>query len=161
MLQVRWREDLHGTIPSKTTVVPTSLQISDTNVARPAPLFTVFLFIQVTQDYNAAFTGLNAAMIDYYGSSNFKAFSDCGLDLGWSHKNASNPPQWPENDCYHTCATTCATAEPIATNGTNGLSGSAAPTPTPTGGAMGMNGASIFVATISTIVCSLVIALSL
>ncbi|CAE6392027.1 unnamed protein product [Rhizoctonia solani] len=35
-------------------------------------------------------------MIEYYGGSNFKAFSDCGLDLGWSHPNATNPPQWPE-----------------------------------------------------------------
>ncbi|CAE6512269.1 unnamed protein product [Rhizoctonia solani] len=64
----------------------------------------------VTQDYNAAFTGLNAAMIEYYGGNNFKAFSDCGLDLGWSHPNATNPPQWPEGDCYHTCATTCNSA---------------------------------------------------
>ncbi|KAH7343817.1 Six-hairpin glycosidase-like protein [Rhizoctonia solani] len=66
----------------------------------------------VTQDYNAAFTGLNAAMIDYYGHSKFKAFTDCGLDLGWSHPNASNPPQWPENDCYHTCNTNCVKTNP-------------------------------------------------
>ncbi|KAG8966289.1 hypothetical protein FRC03_012191 [Tulasnella sp. 419] len=46
-------------------------------------------------------------MIDYYGTSNFKAFTDCGLDLGWSHPNASNPPHWPDNDCYHTCNTGC------------------------------------------------------
>jgi hypothetical protein len=77
---------------------------------------------QVTQDYNAAFTGLNAAMIDYYGGGKFKAFSDCGLDLGWSHPNASNPPQWPENDCYHTCATTCAVQ--TSTNSSSGNSGS-------------------------------------
>ncbi|KAF8681428.1 Glycosyl hydrolase family 9 [Rhizoctonia solani] len=83
----------------------------------------------VTQDYNAAFTGLNAAMIEYYGASNFKAFSDCGLDLGWSHPNATNPPQWPEGDCYHTCATTCNTAvsgggsNPNNSNNTAGSSG--------------------------------------
>ncbi|KAG9047540.1 hypothetical protein FS837_002064 [Tulasnella sp. UAMH 9824] len=64
-------------------------------------------FTEVTQDYNAAFTGLNAAFIDYYGKSNFKAFTDCGLDLGWSHPNATNPPNWPDNDCYHTCNTNC------------------------------------------------------
>ncbi|KAG8956487.1 hypothetical protein FRC00_004866 [Tulasnella sp. 408] len=64
-------------------------------------------FTEVTQDYNAAFTGLNAAFIDYYGKSNFKAFSDCGLDLGWSHPNATNPPNWGDNDCYHTCNTNC------------------------------------------------------
>ncbi|GAB1520078.1 hypothetical protein RhiTH_003151 [Rhizoctonia solani] len=83
----------------------------------------------LTQDYNAAFTGLNAAMIEYYGASNFKAFSDCGLDLGWSHPNATNPPQWPEGDCYHTCATTCNTAvsgggsNPNNSNNTAGSSG--------------------------------------
>lgn len=64
-------------------------------------------FTEVTQDYNAAFTGLNAAFIDYYGKSNFKAFTDCGLDLGWSHPNASNFPNWGDNDCYHTCNTNC------------------------------------------------------
>lgn len=60
-------------------------------------------------------------MIEYYGGSNFKAFSDCGLDLGWSHPNASNPPQWPENDCYHTCATNCAVQ--TSTNSSSGGSG--------------------------------------
>ncbi|KAF8607612.1 Six-hairpin glycosidase [Ceratobasidium sp. AG-I] len=121
---------------------------------------SAYEFTEVTQDYNAAFTGLNAAMIDYYGSSNFKAFSDCGLDLGWSHKNASNPPQWPENDCYHTCATTCAAVvpEPTGTNGTIGLVGPETPTPTPTGGAARIGAASIYVASISTIVCSIVVA---
>ncbi|KAG8957047.1 hypothetical protein FRC03_010585 [Tulasnella sp. 419] len=48
-------------------------------------------------------------MIDYYGHGNFKAWTDCGLDLGWSHPNATNPPQWPANDCYHTCNTNCTT----------------------------------------------------
>jgi hypothetical protein len=70
----------------------------------------------VTQDYNTAFTGLNAAMIEYYGGSNFKAFSDCGLNLGWSHPNATNPPQWSNNDCYHTCATDC--TRQVSTNST-------------------------------------------
>ncbi|KAG8793235.1 hypothetical protein FRC12_003452 [Ceratobasidium sp. 428] len=80
---------------------------------------------QVTQDYNAAFTGLNAAMIEYYKSTGneFKPFSDCGLDLGWSHPNATNPPQWPENDCYHTCATTCSAAVVNNTQPDNAESG--------------------------------------
>ncbi|RUP43979.1 hypothetical protein BC936DRAFT_150115 [Jimgerdemannia flammicorona] len=46
---------------------------------------------------------LPALLIDYCGSQNFKPFTDCGLDLGWSHPNASKPPSWPANDCYHTC----------------------------------------------------------
>lgn len=74
--------------------------------------------LQVTQDYNAAFTGVNAAMIDYYGQQNFKAFTDCGLDLGWSHPNASNFPNWPADDCYHTCNTGCTST--LATNTTAG-----------------------------------------
>jgi endoglucanase len=86
------------------------------------PILT-FLIAQVTQDYNAAFTGLNAAMIEYYGASKFQAFSDCGLDLGWSHPNATNPPQWPANDCYHTCATNCTTQ--ASTNSTAGSGSSA------------------------------------
>lgn len=68
---------------------------------------SAYEFTEVTQDYNAAFTGLNAAMIDFYGHSKFQPFTDCELDLGWSHHNASDPPQWPENDCYHTCNTDC------------------------------------------------------
>ncbi|QRV78636.1 endoglucanase [Ceratobasidium sp. AG-Ba] len=80
----------------------------------------IYSTLQVTQDYNAAFTGLNAGMIEYYTSTggSFKAFSDCGLDLGWSHPNASSPPNWPEGDCYHTCATTCSI--PDQTGGSNG-----------------------------------------
>ncbi|CAE6507355.1 unnamed protein product [Rhizoctonia solani] len=49
---------------------------------------------------------------DEYRAPKFKAFTDCGLDLGWSHPNASNPPQWPENDCYHTCNTNCVKTVP-------------------------------------------------
>ncbi|CCO26481.1 similar to beta-1,4-endoglucanase [Rhizoctonia solani AG-1 IB] len=93
----------------------------------------------VTQDYNAAFTGLNAAMIEYYGGSNFKAFSDCGLDLGWSHPNATNPPKWPEGDCYHTCATTCNTA--VSGGGSNPSSSNSNNTNGSTGGNQSGNGA--------------------
>lgn len=95
----------------------------------------------MTQDYNAAFTGLNAAMIEYYGTSNFKAFSDCGLDLGWSHPNATNPPQWPEGDCYHTCATTCTTQTATNSTGTTGSSGSGSGS----SGSSGSSGASMTV----------------
>ncbi|GAB1520077.1 hypothetical protein RhiTH_003150 [Rhizoctonia solani] len=80
----------------------------------------ILRFAQVTQDYNAGFTGLTAAMIDYYGHTKFKAFTDCGLDLGWSHPNASNPPQWPADDCYHTCNTGCVKSTPNGPNSTTG-----------------------------------------
>ncbi|CAE6439520.1 unnamed protein product [Rhizoctonia solani] len=117
---------------------------------------------QVTQDYNAAFTGLNAAMIEYYGGSNFKAFSDCGLDLGWSHPNATNPPQWPEGDCYHTCATTCNAAVSGGGSGSNSSTNSSSST---TGGNKSGNGAVIdkhaagftLVAVISGVIASLVL----
>ncbi|KDN50952.1 hypothetical protein RSAG8_00581, partial [Rhizoctonia solani AG-8 WAC10335] len=117
-------------------------------------------YTEVTQDYNAAFTGLNAAMIEYYGGSNFKAFSDCGLDLGWSHPNATNPPQWPEGDCYHTCATTCNAAVSgggsNSSNNPNTTSGS-------TGGNTSSNGAAVnkyalgftFAAVVSGVIASL------
>jgi hypothetical protein len=68
-------------------------------------------YSEVTQDYNAAWTGAIAGLIDYYGSENFEPFTDCDLDLGWSHPNASAPPKWPEEDCYHTCNKGCPRGE--------------------------------------------------
>ncbi|BDA42119.1 Endoglucanase B [Coccomyxa sp. Obi] len=58
---------------------------------------------EVAIDYNAAFTGAIARLVDFY--SDMQPFSDCTLDLGWSHKNATlaNKPNWPANDCYHGC----------------------------------------------------------
>ncbi|KAG1117567.1 hypothetical protein G6F42_013404 [Rhizopus arrhizus] len=64
-------------------------------------------YSEVTQDYNAAWTGAIAGLIDFYGSQKFEPYTDCDLDLGWSHPNASEPPAWPEDDCYHTCNTGC------------------------------------------------------
>ncbi|KAJ3128768.1 hypothetical protein HK098_003534 [Nowakowskiella sp. JEL0407] len=67
-------------------------------------------YTEVTQDYNAAFTGALAGLIRYYtnkkggsGAEVLKAFSDCNLDLGWNHPNATGKPSYPADDCYHTC----------------------------------------------------------
>jgi len=111
-----------GTTPTRILGKPPNIQMSFLWSAIPT-LFQVFTpsLLQVTEDYNAAFTGLNAAMIDFYGHSKFKAFTDCGLDLGWSHANASNPPQWPENDCYHTCNTNCVKTTPEDENTTGNI----------------------------------------
>ncbi|KAI7867723.1 Six-hairpin glycosidase-like protein [Spinellus fusiger] len=68
---------------------------------------TNYEYSEVTQDYNAAWTGAIAGLIDYYGHDMFEPYTDCGLDLGWSHPNASSPPLWPEDDCYHTCNKGC------------------------------------------------------
>ena len=38
-------------------------------------------------DYNAAFTGAVARLVDFY--DNMRPFSDCTLDLGWTHPNAN------------------------------------------------------------------------
>ncbi|KAJ3023150.1 hypothetical protein HKX48_004091 [Thoreauomyces humboldtii] len=63
-----------------------------------------YTFTEVTQDYNAAFSGLAAGLIDHYGAANFKAASDCGLDLGWGNPNATKSlPVYQKGDCYHTC----------------------------------------------------------
>ena len=43
--------------------------------------------MQVAIDYNAGFTGAIARLVDYYGDQ--KLFSDCTLDLGWDHPNAT------------------------------------------------------------------------
>lgn len=42
---------------------------------------------EVAIDYNAGFTGAIARLVDYYKDQ--KLFSDCGLDLGWDHPNAT------------------------------------------------------------------------
>lgn len=42
---------------------------------------------EVAIDYNAAFTGALARLVDYY--QDMHPFSDCSLDLGWSHANAT------------------------------------------------------------------------
>ncbi|KAJ3038017.1 hypothetical protein HDV00_001061 [Rhizophlyctis rosea] len=66
-----------------------------------------YVYTEVTQDYNAAFSGALAGLIDYYGTANFQRASDCGLDLGWSHPNAltggRSKPVYASGDCYHTC----------------------------------------------------------
>ncbi|CAO3608153.1 unnamed protein product [Cunninghamella echinulata] len=68
-------------------------------------------YSEVTQDYNSAWSGAIAGLIDYYGTEKFEPYSDCGLDLGWNHPNASTPPMWPEDDCYHTCNKGCPRGE--------------------------------------------------
>ena len=42
---------------------------------------------EVAIDYNAGFTGAVARLVDYYKDQ--KLFSDCSLDLGWDHANAT------------------------------------------------------------------------
>ena len=42
---------------------------------------------EVAIDYNAAFTGAVARLVDFY--DNMRPFSDCTLDLGWTHPNAN------------------------------------------------------------------------
>jgi hypothetical protein len=64
-------------------------------------------YSEVTQDYNAAWTGAIAGLIDFYGADKFEPYTDCELDLGWSHPNASKAPAWPADDCYHTCNKGC------------------------------------------------------
>ncbi|KAJ3045032.1 Endoglucanase [Rhizophlyctis rosea] len=64
-----------------------------------------YVYTEVTQDYNAAWTGLLAGLIEFYGVDKFQAASDCGLNLGWDHKNAvaSKKPVYGQGDCYHSC----------------------------------------------------------
>lgn len=42
---------------------------------------------EVAIDYNAAFTGALARLVDFY--TDMEPFSDCTLDLGWTHSNAT------------------------------------------------------------------------
>ncbi|KAJ3144927.1 hypothetical protein HDU86_001319 [Geranomyces michiganensis] len=95
-----------------------------------------YVYTEVTQDYNAALTFATAGLIDYYSAAKFKPFSDCNLDLGWSHPNATqaNKPKYSETDCYHTCApcvklangTFVSSASPAAATG-NGTASSSTP----------------------------------
>ena len=59
-------------------------------------------YTEVTQDYNAAFTGALAALVEIHGG---KPFSHCNLDFGWDHPNAEKEKRavWPDDDCYHKC----------------------------------------------------------
>jgi hypothetical protein len=68
-------------------------------------------YSEVTQDYNAAWTGAIAGLVDFYGFDKFEPYTDCGLDLGWTHPNASAQPTWPADDCYHTCNKGCPRGE--------------------------------------------------
>ena len=54
---------------------------------------------EVAIDYNAAFTGAIARLVDFYDG--MKPFSDCTLELGWSHPNASLVRLHPR--CCHHC----------------------------------------------------------
>ncbi|KAI8815465.1 family 9 glycoside hydrolase [Cladochytrium replicatum] len=92
-----------------------------------------YQYTEVTQDYNAGWTGALAGVIGYYmsadaGSISFKPFSDCTLDLGWNHPNASEATRrqkWASTDCYHTCApcTGLSGNGSSSGNGTNGNGG--------------------------------------
>lgn len=42
---------------------------------------------EVAIDYNAGFTSAIARLVDYFEDQ--KPYSDCGLDLGWEHPNAT------------------------------------------------------------------------
>jgi hypothetical protein len=57
-------------------------------------------YTEVTQDYNAGFTGAVSGLIHFYGG---EPFTDCGLDLGWDYPGAGTPPEWPSDDHYHQC----------------------------------------------------------
>ena len=58
---------------------------------------------EVAIDYNAAFTGAIARLVDFYDG--MKPFSDCTLDLGWTHPNASLVRLHPR--CCHPLAQPC------------------------------------------------------
>jgi hypothetical protein len=86
-------------------------------------------YSEVTQDYNAGWTGAIAGIIDYYGAQTFEPYTDCGLDLGWNHPNASKPYQWPSDDCYHTCNKGCPRGEMKSSSTWRLLLGQLAATP--------------------------------
>lgn len=65
----------------------------------------LYQYSEATQDSSAGIIGLCAGLIEMYGVQSFKPFSDCTLDLGWTQPNASAKPNWPSDDCYHTCNT--------------------------------------------------------
>ncbi|KNC96562.1 uncharacterized protein SPPG_08149 [Spizellomyces punctatus DAOM BR117] len=94
-------------------------------------------YTEVTQDYNAAFTGALAGLVSLYGPSKFKTASDCELDLGWKHPNATKQPTYPAGDCYHTCQP-CAPGTTTAPGGQTGATGSSS---TPGSGTAAKSGA--------------------
>ncbi|KAI8812318.1 family 9 glycoside hydrolase [Cladochytrium replicatum] len=97
-----------------------------------------YQYTEVTQDYNAGWTGTLAGAISYYKSkgSTFKPFSDCSLDLGWKHPNASEATRrqkWKSDDCYHTCSPCPANLTSGSGNGGSGANGGASGNSTTSG----------------------------
>ncbi|KAI9000282.1 Six-hairpin glycosidase-like protein [Gaertneriomyces semiglobifer] len=69
-------------------------------------------YTEVTQDYNAGFTGAVTGLIEMYAKrgTKFARASDCMLDLGWEYvkQHATNVTEkdreWiKQGDCYHGC----------------------------------------------------------
>src|SRR5262249_10632689 len=60
----------------------------------------LYQYSEPTQDSSAGIIGMLAGLIEWYGASNFKPFSDCTMDLGFNDPNATKPAQWPADDCY-------------------------------------------------------------
>jgi endoglucanase len=67
----------------------------------------MYQYSEPTQDYTAPAVGVFAALVEHYGTEKFTPFSDCTLDLGWDAPgrmaDATKKPNYPEDDCYHTC----------------------------------------------------------
>lgn len=63
-------------------------------------------YSEPTQDYTAAFLLASSALTELYGISRPRQ-SDCGLDLGWGHRNASvaRRRRFPRGDAFHNCPT--------------------------------------------------------
>ncbi|KAI9030465.1 Six-hairpin glycosidase-like protein [Hyaloraphidium curvatum] len=62
-----------------------------------------FTYTEPTVDYSAAFLGAAIGLVDVYRIT--KKGTDCGLNLGWSHRNAraNLRPTYNATDCYHRC----------------------------------------------------------
>lgn len=63
-------------------------------------------YSEPTQDYTAGFLAATSALTELYGISR-PTQSDCGLDLGWSHKNSSvaKRRKFAKGDVFHNCPT--------------------------------------------------------
>jgi endoglucanase len=77
----------------------------------------MYQYSEPTQDYTAPAVGVFAALVEHYGTQDFTPFSDCTLDLGWDAPGriagSTKRPDYPSDDCYHTCNTGCSSAKSV------------------------------------------------
>ncbi|OZJ07025.1 hypothetical protein BZG36_00224 [Bifiguratus adelaidae] len=120
----------------------------------------LYQYSESTQDSSAGIIGLAAGLMDWYGTQHFPPYSDCNLDLGFSHPNATQQPQWPSDDCYHTCNTqNCNKAITIFGTQQHAITGTTLSTASATGASISASGAGTLDLSVASMISTLIISI--